>query len=154
MGYHMFAKCVYGLALSVVFLSNLGSAAVLKNVRSKDVTNMHRCHFIAACTMVKKILAADAYCAYVSDQGDITCMPQNNADHAHLGLDTAGNCVKLVEMFTDEKDQDEFLSVMTGDVDSLSLECTVTKKSTASSQYSNAKMVMGTIVGSAMLLAM
>jgi len=79
---------------------------------------------------------------------------RHDADHAHLGLDTAGNCVKLVEMFTDEKDQDEFLSVITGDVDSLSLECPVIKKNTASSQYSNAKMVMGTIVVSAMLLAM
>jgi len=150
----MFAKCVYGLALSVVFLSNLGSAAVLKNVRSKDVTNMHRCHFITACTFVKTMHAADAYCAFVSDQGDVACLPQNDADHAHLGLDTAGNCVKLVEMATNEKDQDEFLSVMTGDVDSLSLECSVNKKNAASSQYSNAKMVMGTIVGSAMLLAM
>jgi len=154
MGYHVFAKCVYGLGLSVIFLSNLGSATVLKNVRSKDVANIHRCHFITACTMVKKIQAADAYCAYVSDQGDVTCVPQNNADHAHLGLDTAGNCIKLVEMLTEEKDQDEFLSVITDDVDSLSLECPMKKKSAAVSQYSHANMAMGTIVGSAMLLAM
>ena len=45
MGYHVFAKCVYGLGLSVIFLSNLGSATVLKNVRSKDVANIHRCSF-------------------------------------------------------------------------------------------------------------
>ena len=154
MGYHVFAKCVYGLGLSVIFLSNLGSAAVLKNVRSKDVANIHRCHFITACAMVKKLQAADAYCAYLSNEGDITCVPHNDADNTYPSLDTAGNCVKLVETATEEKDQDEFLSVISDDIESLNLECPMKKKSAAVSQYSHANMAMGTIVGSAMLLAM
>jgi len=156
MTYRMLVRAFSCTALAVLFFGSTCTAVMLKDVTKKDVANTHRCHFIVACKMVKDRQAGVCYCAYESDAGDMTCV-----DTAYIGLvpgvtaTSTGveQCAEMVKAITDEKEQDEFLFATAAEVDTMSLECPLHKKSAAVAHFPHTSTVTSTIVGCTALVS-